>query len=221
MKYADLRQAIIDYAENNDPEFAAHVDDFIRAAELRIFREVDLRAFRVQASSQLSQNDAFVLLPDDSDVIIRSFHIKDESGRRKLLLPKNYTFIEAFWPDRTQLGEPRYYAHWKINVVILAPTPQYNYYAEMEYSALPTSITDQVNAPSGTWLGDNGWTALLYGALIEAYSFMKGEAQAIGGGGVNAQGAGVWPQKFKEAMQDLAAQELRERIDDFRAQDPR
>lgn len=212
MNYTELRQALIDYAENNDPEFAAHIDDFFKAGELRIFREADLRAFREQAQTQITRSDPFLLLPTTA-VIVRSLHIKDSSNRRVLLLPKNYTFLTDFWPDRSREGVPRYYAHWKEQVLFMAPTPNQDFYTEMEYSVLPESIVT-----AGTsWLGDNAWTALLYAALIEAYGFMKGEAQAIATG---AQ-PGLWPQKYQEALQQLGVQEVRERVDDFRARDPR
>jgi hypothetical protein len=48
---------------------------------------------------------------------------------------------------------------------------------ELHYYYYPESIT---TASSGqTWLGDNIDSVLLYGSLIEAYTFMKGEQDII------------------------------------------
>lgn len=221
--YTQLRTLIIDNAENNDPEFLLHVDDFIRAAELEIFRKVDLRAFRVQVSSQLTTNSPYVTLPNQADVIVRIFHIKDTTNRRVLLLPKNYSFCRDYWPNQSITGQPRYYAHWRVGLLFIVPTPNLNYYAEIEYSGLPQSIT--ANSPfdlpigQNSWLGDNGWTALLSGSMVEAYKFMKGEDAEASPGTANSP-MGRWVAAFQDALNDLASQESRERLDDFRAKGP-
>lgn len=225
--FATLQQYVLDTAENNDTVFAENIPNFVRAAELRIFRDCDLRVFRVNAQATMVAGDPFLDLPvpaignaptstEFQNVIIRDFHIIDSSGRRVFLLYKNYDFIRDFWPNDTLVGKPRYYANWLWNVVIVAPTPDRAYVAEMQFSALPTSIVDA----NVSWLGDNAWDALFAATMIEAFAFMRGEDKAIE---PSPQGPppGLWWQQYDNAKQRLITQEGRQRVDDYRAQTPR
>ena len=57
------------------------------------------------------------------------------------------------------------------NVYILGPTPDQDYSSELHYFYYPESIVT-----AGTsWLGDRYDSVLLYGSLLEAQTFMKGE----------------------------------------------
>jgi hypothetical protein len=71
---------------------------------------------------------------------------------------------------------------------IVGPTPNAAYTVELHYYYYPESIT--VAANGQTWLGDNFDTVLLYGSLIEAYTYMKGEADMMG----------LYNQKYVEAL---------------------
>lgn len=228
-----LRALIIAETENDDEVFLAHVDDFIRAAELRIYRELDLRAFRYQAYTQTTAADPYLALPASvqmggqnvavTNPIIRTLHLFSAAGKRFFLLPKNLSFIRDFWPQDGKVGVPRYYARWNTTTLALAPTPNIQYRAEMEFSSQPPSITEGGDPSIGqnrTWLGDNAWDALLYGALIEAFAFMRGETLAVGPSSAGNP-PGIWFQKYQEAAQRLASQEARERVDDYRAEAPR
>jgi hypothetical protein len=93
------------------------------------------------------------------------------------LLNKDVEFIRSMFPDPTDKGEPTHYAIFDNNTMILGPTPDASYNMEMHYYGYPTSIVDAVSGT--TWLGDNFDSALLYGSLLEAYTFMKGEADVI------------------------------------------
>ena len=54
---------------------------------------------------------------------------------------------------------------------ILGPTPDTTYNVELHYYYYPTSIVEAETS----WLGDNFDSVLLYGSLVEAYTYMKGE----------------------------------------------
>lgn len=216
MNYLALRAAIIDWTEEDGAELAAHIDDFIRFAELRLFRDIDLEIYRTHLTSLLNVGDPYVTLPAGTDIIIRDFHLIDRANQRQFLLRKHNSFIYDFWPDNTQLGQPRFYSRWLYNVLLLAPTPDYAYQLDLEISQLPTSIVPvagQTNANS--WLGDNAWDALLASAMVEAISFMKADADYQA-----AAPTGVWQQKYQEALDRLGTQEKRERLDDYRRTDP-
>ena len=85
--------------------------------------------------------------------------------------------VQDYTPNPATTGEPLYYGDWDDESFLLAPTPVDSYVSELHYFYRPTSIT---TASSGTsWLGDNAELALLYGALVEAYTFMKGETDLL------------------------------------------
>lgn len=222
--FQEINQAVKDWVEDDGDEFAAHSHDFIKLVESRVYKELDLRIFRKHSQTQLTASDPFLLMPTGNDIIIRGLHILTLDGSRKFLQLKNYSYIREYHPVSTETGEPKYYARWSNDVLILAPTPDSAYTVEIEISSRPDSIVpanfDPVSNPTAngtSWLGDNAWDLLLYGALIEAYGFRKGEQQAIGTGGT----PGLWHQKYAEAVARLTALEARERVDDFRANEPK
>jgi hypothetical protein len=97
------------------------------------------------------------------------------TGDYEFLLNKDVSYIRAAYPSPTDLGKPLYYAFFDVDSYILGPTPDANYEMELHYFYYPQSITE-----AGTsWLGDNFESVLLYGSLLEAYTFMKGEADVI------------------------------------------
>ena len=59
--------------------------------------------------------------------------------------------------------------------LIVGPTPDSSYGAELHYYYYPESIV----TAQETWLGDNFDSALLNGTLVEAIRYMKGEADMV------------------------------------------
>lgn len=227
MNYDQLRQLIIDETENDAPEFLDHIDDFIRAAEYAVFRDVDLRIFRSHWRSTTKRDDEYISLPTEaSNIIVREIRILDSAGKSAFLLPKNESFMHEFWPDRSRLGQPRYYAHWSDTVLLVAPTPDKAYTIHIQFSSLLRSLVDGGDKDpltgedlNTTWLSTYAWETLLAGAMLEALAFMKAEKQAAGG---TASGnPALWETKYEKAKQRLTVQEARERVDDYRARGAR
>ena len=79
--------------------------------------------------------------------------------------------------DPSSTGEPKYYADWNEDSFVVAPTPDAAYGAELHYFYRPQSITASDDGTS--WLGTNAELCLLYGSLVEAYTFMKGEQDLL------------------------------------------
>jgi len=103
-------------------------------------------------------------------------------GDNLFLLNKDVNFIREAYPLTAQLGEPKHYAIFgprsdneRELTFILGPTPNSNYTAELHYYYYPESIV----TASTTWLGDNFDSVLLYGSLMEAYTYMKGEPDML------------------------------------------
>ena len=202
--FAQLKTAIQEYTENTETTFVSNVDDFIRAAEDRIFYLVDLEYFRKNATSAVSQNDPFLSLPTD---FLASFSLSiTNSSSKEFLLQKDVNFIQEFNPNSATTGTPRYYARFDVDNMILAPTPDSNYVCEFHYFYRPASLTAGIDSGT-TWLSTNAPNALLYGSLYEAYIYMKGEPDMLQ----------LYDKQFTEALsrlKDLA--EARENADAYR-----
>jgi len=202
--YAQLKTAIQDYTENTESTFVTNLPTFIKNTEQRIFKLVDLELFRKNATSALSQNDPYLSVPSD---YLASFSMSiTNSSSKEFLLQKDVNFIQEYNPNASTTGVPKYYAFFDIDNFIVSPTPNANFAVELHYYYRPTSLT--AGADSGTtWLSENAPNAMLYGSLVEAYTYMKGEQDMLT----------MYEKQFTEAMtriKDLA--EARENSDAYR-----
>jgi hypothetical protein len=202
--YTQLQTAIQDFAENTETSFVNNLPIFIRAAEDRIFTLVDLELFRKNATSTLTNNDPFLSVPSD---YLAPFSLQiTTSGSEDFLLHKDVNFVQQYHIDYGANATPKYYAIYDVDNFILGPTPDQAYTVELHYYYRPASIT--AGAGAGTsWLSENAPNALLYGSLVEAYTYMKGEADMMQ----------LYEQRFAQELQrlkDLA--EARENSDAYR-----
>ena len=174
--YDELKTAIQDYTENTETTFVNNLNIFIKNAEERILKIAQLDVFRKNQSGTLTASNQYLALPAD---YLAPFSLSFTNGSNKeFMLFKDVNFIQSFNPNGATTGAPRYYAQFDIDNLILGPTPDSNYAVELHYFYRPNSLT--AGAGSGTtWLSTNASVALLYGSLIEAYTFMKGEGDLI------------------------------------------
>ena len=173
---ATLKTAIQDYTDNSETVFVSQLDNFIKAAEEKILKSVDLDYFRKNVTSSLTSSDQYLTVPTD---YLASFSLQiTTSGSESFLLQKDVNFLREYTPASSTTGLPKYYARFDADNFIVAPTPDSNYAVELHYYYRPASLT--AGADSGTtWLSTNAPFALLYGSLIEAYYYMKGEPDVI------------------------------------------
>ena len=174
--FAQLKTAIQDYTDNAETSFVSHLPDFIKAAEERVFKSVDLEIFRKNVTSTMTQNDKFLTTPTD---YLAPFSLQiTTSGSENVLQLKDVNFLQEAFPTSASTGLPEFYAIFDIDNFMVAPTPNSNYAIELHYYFRPSSLT--AGADSGTtWLSTNAPFALLYGSLVEAYIFMKGESDML------------------------------------------
>ena len=202
--YAELKTAIKDYTENTETSFVTHLPTFIKNAEQRIFKLVDLEFFRKNATSALSQNDPYLSVPTD---YLASFSVSiTNNSSKEFLLQKDVNFIQEYNPNPATTGVPKYYAYFDVNNFIVSPTPNANFAVELHYYYKPDSLTAGSD-PGTTWLSKNASNAMLYGSLVEAYTYMKGEQDMMT----------MYEKQFTEALsriKDLA--EARENSDAYR-----
>jgi len=197
MNYAALSSAIQAYTENTEANFVANIPVFVQQAEQRIYNSVQFPSIRKNVTGVTTLNNKYLQCPLDF-LAVYSMAVIDASGNYEYLLNKDVNFIRQAYPVPTDTGIPRYYALFGPAVsgstisdelsFILGPTPDSTYSVELHYYYYPESIT--VAADGQTWLGDNFDSVLLYGSLVEAYTYMKGEQDMMA----------LYNQKFMEAL---------------------
>jgi len=197
MNYTQLSSAIQAYTENTETDFVLNIPLFIRQAEQRIYNSVQFPSIRKNVMGVVSTTSTYLSAPDDF-LAVYSLAVVDADGNYEYLLNKDVNFIRQAYPNPTDTGLPRYYALFGPLVsgstitdeltFILGPKPDANYNVELHYYYYPESIT--VAADGQTWLGDNFDSVLLYGSLVEAYTYMKGEQDMMA----------LYNQKFMEAL---------------------
>ncbi len=202
--FAQLKTAIQDFSENTETSFVTNLPVFIRAAEERIFKLVDLENFRKNVSASMTTSNRFLQAPTD---FLASFSLSIEvSSSKKFLLQKDVNFLQEYWPNSSLTGEPEFYALFDDSNFLIAPTPDSGYSVELHYYYRPASLT--AGAESGTtFLSINAPNAILFGSLVEAYIYMKGEQDVLS----------MYEKRFEEALmrlKDLA--EARENNDAYR-----
>jgi hypothetical protein len=203
MNYAQLVASIEAYTENNFPDVTLadgsietskeQVDRFIQQAEQRVYNTVQFPSLRKNVTGTTTINNKYLACPNDF-LAPYSLAVIDATGAYEYLLNKDVNFIRQAYPNpTTDVGIPKYYALFGAQTndpnelsFILGPTPDTAYGVELHYFYYPESIVT-----AGTsWLGDNFDTVLLYGSLIEAYTFMKGETDLLA----------LYDGKYKEAL---------------------
>jgi hypothetical protein len=176
--YAQLKQAIQDYTENDEPSFVNNLPLFIRQAEERILKQVQLNLFRKNVTAFTDNGNPYLAVPADFLAPYSLSVRTGATGAKEFLDFKDVSFLQEFTPAQTTTGEPRYYGQFDVDYFLLVPTPDTEYVMELHYLYRPQSITDLSDSGT-TWLSENAQMALLYGALIEAYIYMKGEADVL------------------------------------------
>ena len=175
--YDQLKTAIQDYTENDETSFVTNLPLFISISEERILKNVHLSLFRKNVTASTTASDKFLACPSDF-LAPFSLSLAGTDGDKFFIDFKDPSFIQSYTPDATTTGSPKYYAVFDIDNFILAPTPNTTFTAELHYFYRPASLT--AGSGSGTtWLSENAEMAMLYGALIEAYIYMKGEQDVM------------------------------------------
>ena len=191
MTYTELVAQIGSYTENTYP--TVDVNTFITQAENRIFNSVNLPDLRRNDTGGISAANKYLNVPLDWLATYSLAVIDNATNEYTFLLNKDVNFIRESFPDTdaAHYGKPKYYAVFDDETFILGPTPDIDYGAELHYFFYPESITTATSGKS--WLGDNYSTALLYGSLLEANTYLMS----------NAEKMSMLDKRYNEAMVEL------------------
>jgi len=208
MNYTQLTAALQDYLETQEISFVSNIPTFVRQAEERIYRSVQIPELRKNATATTTLGNQYLARPSDF-LSVFSMAVVDASGNYSYLYDKDVNFIREAYPGPSTQGLPKYYAQFDGDQTgltegnfILGPTPNAAYTVELHYYYDPPSIVD-----TGTsWLGTNAETALLYGSLVEAYTYLKGDVDMLK----------LYTNRYMEAMSQLFGIDLRSKRDDYR-----
>ena len=173
--FATLKTAIQDYTDNSETTFDNNLTRFIVNTEERILKECQLDVFRRNSQGTTSASTKFLSKPTDFLAPFSLSVVNDSSN--EFLLYKQVTFLQDYTPNPATTGVPLYYGDWNDETFLLAPTPNDAVTMELHYFFRPESIT--VTSDGTSWLGDNAQLTMLYGSLVEAYTFMKGEQDLL------------------------------------------
>ena len=194
MNYTQLSDAIVAYTENTSSDFADQIPVFVKQAEQRIYNSVQFPSLRKNVTGYTTASNKYLQCPSDF-LSVYSMAAVDATGAYEYLLNKDVNFIRQAYPNPTEdKAIPKYYALFGPRsdnadelAFILGPTPDASYEIELHYFYYPESIV----TASTSWLGDNFDSVLFYGALVEAATYMKQEADLVA----------LYNQKYMEALQ--------------------
>jgi len=180
MTYSELVIAVSDYCENTFP--TVDMDVFIKQAEQRIYNTVQIANLRKNMTGTVTTGNPYLSAPND---FLSAYSLAVISGSEYLyLLNKDVNFMREAYPNTAAAyrGKPKHYAIFgpQSSLVteltfLLGPTPDTTYSVELHFYYYPESIV----TAGTTWLGDNFDSALLYGTMCEAITYMKGEIETV------------------------------------------
>lgn len=186
--YTTLKQAIQDYCESNETSFVNNLPTIIQQAEDKILKSVQIPDFRKNVSGTIASGNQYLIMPSD---FLTPYSLAVDNSGYDYLMFKDVNFIRQAYPSSSTQGAPKYYGLFSSEYFILGPTPDADYAVELHYFHSPESITESADGTS--WLGTNAASTLLYGSLVEAYTYLKGDPDLMQ----------LYVQRYQEALAKL------------------
>ena len=213
MTYDELKTKIRNYTEVSSNVLTdTIINDFIRDAELRIMRDVDVDSNKRYVTAQVISGTRFIDTPQDT-LIIRSAQIVDSDGvaaadNREFLQWRDSSFMSEFNPTNAQ-GVPKYYSWWDDDTIVLAPTPNATYTIQLNYILKPETLS---STNTQTYVSQQFPNGLLYACLVEAFSFLKGPNDLLQ----------LYEGKYKQVLEGFSIEQMgRRRRDEYQSGVPR
>ena len=227
--YSTLTAAIRSYTEVDSDVFTqAVIDEFIMAAEFRIYQELPMDSARFVQEGTLAADDNTINAPAGA-LFIRGIEVFNSTsattGNGSWLEKKDQTYLSEYTDrltgpegDRTAqdvTGFPKYYAMFggadnttdtSSGGFYIAPTPDAAYKFRIYYNKMPNGLGSGTGFNNNTYLSTYFPQGLLYACLVEAYGFLKGPTDMLT----------YYENRYKNAIQQFAGMQLgRRRRDDY------
>jgi len=203
--YNTLLRELKSWSEDDSDEFASALTQIIRNGEKRIFRDLDHSGLIFHSTTTLSTGDPYVTKPDESAVVRDLVVLATDGNTRTVLVPMTRSWLEDYWPDRTQTSTvpPKYWAEWTATVLVIAPTPAVAWGAEMAYSMHLGHLSTDATASDSNWLTRQADDLLLAACMVEAERWHKNLDKMV-----------VWDNTYKERLDAVQNESRRMRRDD-------
>jgi hypothetical protein len=195
--YSTLATQIQETAENTGSEFVDSIPNFISRTENRLTRDVDLLGLTSFATTNFVVSTPVYQKPPNA-LIVKNLTITSNGSRINLVM-KTKEYLNDYWPDRTSVGEPRYYANYG-NELLIAPAPASAYPVEISYVVEPTALASSTQETN--YFTQYCSNALYYGSMVEATLFMK-----------NPTAATMWESFYLRELEGLNNEARRSRRD--------
>lgn len=205
MNYGELQTQIRNYTEVDSNGLTdSTLDQITKNTENRIYRELQIDAFRAYATAAMTSGNRYVSTPTNLRNI-RYVQITDSSNEQTFLEQKDTSFMAEYDPTpSTTYGTPKYYANWDNDTWVVAPTPADNFNVTIAYYVQPATITSTTSATS--YVSTFAEDMLLYGCLAETYKYLKGPPDMIQ----------MYEQSYQTAKQSFGVEQTgRRRRDEY------
>lgn len=173
--YNALVSAIIETVEEDaSEELISYVQNFaVDLAELRVTRDIDGIGFVRYEYTNLTPTDPFLTKPAG---LLFMKHLRMEDGGAATFLDlRTDEFLQDYWPDRTSIGTPKYYANFGAETLVLAPAPTSANYVELCYVGRVSALA---SSQQSNWILETLPDALYYAAMVQVCRFMKNPSEA-------------------------------------------
>jgi hypothetical protein len=215
LTYSQLVDQIRNYTEVDSNGLSDNtVSVIVQNTENRIYRELNIDAYRLYASAVTTAGTTTISVPSGLRNI-RYVEMISPSGEINNLEQKDSSYMAEFnnFPNSsTYYEKPRYWANWNETTWFVAPTPNTTYTINIAYYSQGTSITAGNSATSTTYISTFAQDLLLYGSLVETYKYLKGPADMIQ----------VYEQSYQQARESFGVEQTgRRRRDEYVDGEPR
>ena len=215
LTYSQLVTQIRNYTEVDSNGLSDNtVSVIVQNTENRIYRELNIDAYRLYASAVTTAGTTTISVPSGLRNI-RYVEMISPDGEISTLEQKDSSYMAEFnnFPNSsTYYEKPRYWANWNETTWFVAPTPNTTYAINIAYYSQGTSITAGNSATSTTYISTYAQDLLLYGSLVEAYKYLKGPADMIQ----------VYEQSYQQARESFGVEQTgRRRRDEYVDGEPR
>lgn len=215
LTYSQLVTQIRNYTEVDSNGLSDNtVSVIVQNTENRIYRELNIDAYRLYASAATVAGTTTISVPSGLRNI-RYVEMISPDGEISNLEQKDSSYMAEFnnFPNSsTYYEKPRYWANWNETTWFVAPTPNTTYTINIAYYSQGTSITAGNSATSTTYISTFAQDLLLYGSLVETYKYLKGPADMIQ----------VYEQSYQQARESFGVEQTgRRRRDEYVDGEPR